>query len=272
MKAQILDITGKKAKDLTLPKCFNETVRADLIQKIIEAKKVKQPYGCSPLAGNQYSASGKMIHQRKVWKSQYGRGMSRIPRKIMSVRGSQFNWVGATVPNTRGGRRAHPPKPVSMMSLPGINKKELKLALMSALSATTNGKLLIKRYASLADKKVESLPLVVESKFAELKTKDMINSVKAILGEDLSHLAIQKKSIRAGIGKMRGRKYKSTAGLLLVIASDEKVKTTAFDVQTVKKLGVNDLANGGVGRLTLYTEKAIEELKNKFEGKKEWKH
>lgn len=269
MKAQILDITGKKTKDLTLPKCFNEAVRADLIQKIIEAKKTKQPYAPNVDAGNSYSASGKLKHHRKVWKSQYGRGMSRIPRKTMSVRGSQFNWVGATVPNTRGGRRAHPPKVASMLSLANINKKELKLALMSALSATTNGDLLVKRYASLEGKKVESLPLVVESKFTELKSKDMIKAVKAIVGEELSHLAIQKKSIRAGLGKLRGRKYKSNAGLLLVTGKDEEVKTTAFDVQTVAKLGVNDLAKGGVARLTLYTEKAIEELKNKFEGKKE---
>lgn len=268
MKAQILDITGKKAKDITLPKCFETVVRETLVQKIIEAKKVKQPYGPAPNAGNQYSASGKMIHQRKVWKSQYGRGMSRIPRKIMSVRGSQFNWVGATVPNTRGGRRAHPPKVISMMSLARVNKKELKLALMSALAATVDSKFVVKRYQRLNDKKISNLPLVVESKFVGLKTKEMISSLKSVLGNDLFELALQKKTVRAGIGKLRGRKYKNNAGLLLVTANDEKVKVTAFDVQKVNKLGVNDLANGGVGRLTLYTEKAIEDLKNKFEGNK----
>jgi len=268
MKATIKDITGKKAKDVTLPECFSTVVRENLVQRVIEAKKVKQPYGPAPNAGNQYSASGKMIHQRKVWKSQYGRGMSRVPRKIMSVRGSQFNWVGATVPNTRGGRRAHPPKVISMMSLARINKKELRLALFSALAATVNPKFIVKRYERLKDKKISNLPLVVESKFSELKSKEMITSLKSILGEDLFDLAIQKKSVRAGIGKLRGRKYKNNAGLLLVTGNDENVKTTAFDVQKVVKLGVNDLANGGVGRLTLYTEKAITDLKNKFEGNK----
>ena len=43
MKAQILDITGKKAKDLTLPKCFSEAVRSDLIQKIIDKAKIVSP-------------------------------------------------------------------------------------------------------------------------------------------------------------------------------------------------------------------------------------
>lgn len=264
MKARLLDIQGNKSKDITLPSCFNEVVRTDLIQKIIEAKKVKQPYAPSPVAGNQYSASGKLKHHRKVWKSQYGRGMSRVPRKQMSRKGSQFHWVGATVPNTRGGRRAHPPKILSMLGLARINKKELKLALSAALSATANGNFIVERYGRLEGQKVENLPLVIESKFSELKAKEMIQSLKTILGEQLFDLAIQKKTIRSGLGKLRGRKYKSNAGMLLVVGNDEKVKTTAFDVQTVKKLGVNDLANGGVGRLTMYTEKAIKDLEEKF--------
>jgi large subunit ribosomal protein L4e len=264
MKAQILDITGKKVKDITLPACFSEAIRTRLIQKIIEAKKVKQPYAPSPIAGNQASASGKLIHKRKVWKSQYGRGMSRVPRKAMTRRGSQFHWVAATAPNTRTGRRAHPPKILSMIGSSSINKKELKLALKSALSATTSGHLISKRYERLSEVKIEKVPFIVESKFSELKSKEMLSGLKSILGDKLFDVAIQKKSVRSGLGKLRGRKYKSTAGMLLVVGNNEKVKTTAFDVQTVNKLGVKDLANGGVGRLTVYTETAIKDLGEKF--------
>ena len=264
MKTKIYTIDGTQGKEITLPNCFNEIVREDLIQKIIEAKKVWQPYAPSPVAGNQYSASGKLKHHRKVWKSQYGRGMSRIPRKQMSRRGSQFQWVGATVPTTRGGRRVHVPKVISMISLARINKKELKLALMSALSATVSAKWITKRYERLKDEKITTLPLIVESKLTELKSKEVLVGLKKILGEKLYDIAIQKKSIRKGIGKLRGRKYKSTAGMLLVIGNEEKLKITAFDVQKVNKLGINDLANGGVGRLTVYTEEAIKELGAKF--------
>ncbi len=260
MKTKIYTIDGKQEKEIILPNCFNETIREDLIQKIIEAKKVWQPYAPSPVAGNQNSASGKLIHQRKVWKSQYGRGMSRIPRKQMSRRGSQFHWVGATVPNTRGGRRAHVPKVVSMIGLARVNKKELKLALMSALSATVSAKWVIKRYERLKDEKITNLPLVVESKITTLKSKEVLSGLKKILGEKLYGIAIQKKTIRKGIGKLRGRKYKNNAGMLLVVGNEEKLKITAFDVQKANKLGVNDLANGGVGRLTVYTETAIKDL------------
>lgn len=264
MKTHILTIDGKKGKEITLPNFFSTQIREDLIQKIIEAKKQKQPYAPSPVAGNQYSASGKLVHRRHVWKSQYGRGMSRIPRKQMSRRGTQFNWVGATVPNTRGGRRAHPPKAISMININKVNKKELKLAFQSALSATTQGKYISKKYETLKNEKISNLPLIVESKFVSLKTRDLIKNLKSILGKTLSKIAFKKKSIRAGIGKLRGRKYKKSAGLLIVIGNEEKLKTKSFDVINVKQLGINDLAKGGVGRLTLYTENAIKDLERKL--------
>ena len=264
MKTKIYNIDASKGKDLAMPKFFGSVVRPILIQKIIEAKKTKQPYGPKPGAGMGYSASGKLKHHRKVWKSQYGRGMSRVPRKIMTRKGSQFNWVGATVPNTRGGRRAHPPKVVSMMGTANINKKELRLAIISALSATVSNKWLVKRYETLKEEKIVNAPYVIESKFTELKAKELISSLKKILGEELFNLAIKKKEVRSGRGKLRGRKYKSNLGLLIVVADDEKLKTTAFDVVQVKNVGVNDLALGGPGRLTVYTEKAIKDLEEKF--------
>jgi large subunit ribosomal protein L4e len=264
MKTKLYDVNGKQGKEINLPKCFSAKVRVDVVAKVLEAKKIKQPYSPSPVAGKQHSASGILKHHRKVWKSQYGRGMSRVPRKTMTRKGSQFNWVGAEVSNTRGGRRPHPPKILSMINFLKINKKEQKLAIESALSATVNEKYLEKKYSTLKDSKIGKLPLVVESKFITLKAKELISSIKNILGDKLFSVALQKKSVRSGRGKLRGRKYKSTAGMLLVVGNDEKLKTTAFDVVSVKKIGVNDLASGGVGRLTVYTEKAIKDLKEKY--------
>jgi hypothetical protein len=52
--------------------------------------------------------------------------------------------------------------------------------------------------------------------------------------------------------------------LLLVIGNKEKLKTNVIDVKNVKGLNVTDLANGGVGRLTMYTEEAISEIAKRF--------
>ena len=52
--------------------------------------------------------------------------------------------------------------------------------------------------------------------------------------------------------------------MILVIGNKEKIKTSSFDVKQVQELGVTDLAKGGLGRLTVYTENAINDLKNRL--------
>jgi large subunit ribosomal protein L4e len=264
MKANIFNIKGEKTKQIELPGFFSEVIREDLISKIIETKKTKQPYAPEFGAGNKSSASGGIVHKRHVWKSQYGRGMSRIPRKTMSRSGTQFRWIGTNVPNTRGGRRAHPPKVISMINTKKINKKEEKLGLKSAISATANKKFIQRKYSSLKDEKLGEFPLIVEDRIISLKTKELISLVKKILGEKVFEVALRKKSIRSGKGKMRGRKYKESAGLLLVIGNNEKIKTSIFESVNANKLGVMHLAEGNPGRLIIYTEKAIKDLGEKL--------
>lgn len=264
MKTKLLDINGKTKGNIDLPKCFSKKIREDIVIKVLESKKTEQPYAPSPVAGKQHSASGILIHRRHVWKSQYGRGMSRIPRKIMSRRGTQFNWVGAEIPSAVGGRRAHPPKIISKINTKKVNKKELKIAIESALSASADEKRITKRYKRLKDKKIDNIPLVVESKISNLKTKNLISSIKKIIGKELFEVALSKKNIRKGKGKLRGRKYKTNAGLLIVVGNNEKIRTKVFDIVEVKNLGVKDLSRGGLGRLVLYTEKAIKDLGEKY--------
>jgi large subunit ribosomal protein L4e len=265
MKLVVLNKEGKKVKEMDT-KLFEEPVRIDIISKVLEAEKLKQPFANKFRAGMDRSASGNVRHRRHVWKSHYGRGMSRIPRMTMSRRGTQFNWVGAIVPFARGGRRAHPPK--GSTGLVKINRKEAIKALLSSLSYVSDSKELIKKYARI-EKVNEDFPLVVENKFLELKTKDFLESLKKILG-DLYSVAIQEKSIRAGKGKMRGRKYKQNAGLLFVVGDEENKNVNGIDIVKVNELSVSDLASGGA-RLTLFSEKAIEELGNIFDDKKKSK-
>ena len=260
MKAHILEIDGKKGKEIALPSAFSAIVREDIVAKVLEAKKTRQPYAPSPVGGKQHSASGKIQHVRHVWKTMQGKGISRVPRKIMSRRGSQFNWVGAEIPNAVGGRRAHPPKILSMINTRRINKKEMSLAMKSALAATGNEKIVSQRYERLKEQKISGLPLVVESKITHLKAKELIASLKKVLGDILFEVSLKQRSVRSGKGKARGRKYKKNLGLLLVVGNKEKLKTNVIDVRNVKELNVTDLANGGVGRLTMYTEEAIKEI------------
>ncbi len=265
MKLQVLNKEGKKVKEMDT-KLFEEPIRIDIISKIVEAEKIRQPFSNTFRAGMDRSASGNVRHRRHVWKSHYGRGMSRIPRKAMSRRGTQFSWVGAIVPFARGGRRAHPPK--GSTGLVKINRKEAIKALLSSLSYVADNKAIEKKYARI--EKVEgTFPLIVEDKVVELKTKDFLDSLKKILG-DLYSVAVQEKSVRAGKGKMRGRKYKKNAGLLVIVGNDEDKNVNGIDIIKVNDLSVSDLASSGA-RLTLFSEKAIGELEKVFDDEKKSK-
>ena len=264
MKTQILDINGKKIKEITT-NLFEDPIREDIIYKIVEAEKIKQSHAPKYEAGMARSASGIQTKRRKVWKSDRGKGLSRLPRKIMWRRGTQFSWVGAIIPSARGGRRAHPPK--GFGTIKKINKKELRKALFSALAYTSSRGELQKKYSSLKDKEIKNikLPIIVEDKILKLNTKEFFSSLKKILNE-FYDVAVQKKSKRAGIGKMRGRKYKKNAGVLFVISKDENIKIKGIDVVKTNELLVSDLADNGA-RLTIYSENAIKDLESIKTGK-----
>ena len=263
MKAQVLDIEGKKIKEITTH-LFEEPIREDIISKIVEAEKTKQPYSPKLYAGMNRSASGNVSHKRHSWGSDRGRGMSRFPKKTMWRRGTQFSWIGAIIPSTRGGRRAHPPK--GFLDLKKINKKELIKGILSALTYVSSIEEIKKKYFSLKDKKIElKFPIIVEDKILKLKTKEFFKSLFMILGE-LYGVAVQKKKIRPGIGKLRGRKYKKNAGLLFVLGKNEDLKIKRIEIVKTKDLTVSNLASGGA-RLTMFSENAIKEL-DKLGGKK----
>ncbi len=258
-KTNILNIDGKKIKEIELPKLFEKEIRYDIVTKVYVSQLTQQPYGPSKEAGKKNSASGKIRHRRHRWKSHYGRGISRIPRKTMWRRGTQFFWIGAEISSTRGGRKAHPPRPEKNLKKK-INKKEKRIAIESAIAATGNNNLVKNRYKRLKNKEIKNLPFIVESKIITLKTKQLVESLKKILGE-LFDVALQKKSIRAGKGKLRGRKYKKTAGVLLIIGKNEKLKLQGMEIKNIDKLSIKDLYP--LGRLVVYTEQAIKDLKEK---------
>ncbi len=260
MKTKLFDKAGKERGSVVLPKSFSVKIREDILSRVFEAQKGlhAQAYGAMEGAGAQYSASGISKKKRHDWKATYGKGISRIPRKIMSRHGASFNWIGATVACARGGRRPHAPRSGKNL-IKKINKKELLLAFNSALAGTVDAKSLERKYG----KKVES-GFIFESKILEVKTKDFIATMKKVFG-DAFRTILKHKSIRAGIGKMRGRKYKTNAGLLFVVGNDEKMKRKGIEVVSVVDLTIKDLSpNGEPGRLVCYSKNAIKDIEERF--------
>ena len=254
MKGTLYDINGKKKGEVKMPSAFTTKIREDIVLKCYEAEKFIQPYRPSLEAGKRHSAAGTVSHKRRDFRGHYGQGVSRVPRKVMWRRGTQFYWIGAEVSNTRGGRRAHPPKGIGREKK--INKKEKEIAMNSCFAATSDKDYITRRYERL-EKFDMGVPIVVESKLDRVKVKNFLLTLKEIFGKSFE-LVLKKKSIRAGKGKLRGRKYKSNAGLLFVKTADEKFKMKGIDIKNIGEIALADLYP--LGRLTVYTEKAIQAI------------
>ncbi len=231
MKTKLLTQSGE-SKEIELPKVFSSSIRADIAQKCFEIEKRWQPYAPEYNAGKKHSASGKIKRTRKAWKSGYGKGLSRVPRKVFWRRGTQFYWVAAEVVSTRGGRRAHPPRIEHFTKKIKINKKERTLAINSGIAATASLTWINKRYKNLEFK--SKLPIIIDSSLLKLKAKDFLAFLKKILPEK---------------------------NLLIVLGKDEKFKLAGLDIKQVNEIKMRDLYP--LGRLAVYTENAIKELGEK---------
>ena len=212
-----------------------------------------------------------MKHSVEWWGK--GRGVSRIMRRTGQRRGAQN-------PHTLGGRRAHGPK-VEKNWGRKLNQKERRLARDSALSATTDLDMVSSRGHRVSEE-VESLPIVLgnyvevrDGKSTEFDIEafnhgSATRKVLAIfnelgLGDDLQR-ARDGRKIRAGKATMRGRVHKTPKSVLLVVKEKSGLAQAArnlpgVDVVSVNDLNAEDLAPGGdVGRLTVFTKSAVEEL------------
>ena len=109
--------------------------------------------------------------------------------------------------------------------------------------------------------------IVVDDLESVKKTKEVIEVFKAIGVYADVERAKETKRVRAGKGKMRGRRYVMKKSVLLVVERDDGVIKAAknlpgVDAVLVKDLNVELLAPGcKAGRLTVWTKSAIEYLR-----------
>ena len=264
MKLAMLDLKKNKSGEKELPRQFSEEYRPDLIKRSVHALQsaARQAYGASPDAGMRHSSN--LSKRRRKYRGCYGFGISRVNRKILSRRGTRMFWVGAFSPQTRGGRRSHPPKSEKIFEKK-INKKENRKAIRSAMSAVLNKNIVQKR----GHKIPPEYPFIVDSALEKIsKTSDIKKSLIDLgFTDELQRSAIKK--VRAGIGKLRGRKYQRKKGILIVVGEDCPLIKSArnipgIDIVPASSLNAHLLAPGAMpGRATLWTENAINLIKEK---------
>lgn len=169
---------------------------------------------------------------------------------------------GGKAPQTVGGRRAHPPKAEKDFAK-DINDKERRKAIRSAIAATADLDKVRERGHAIGDL---DLPLVIDSELESVeRTRPLIDALENLGLEDELERC-RRKTVRAGRGTSRGRKYKRKIGPLVVVGEDDGIKNAAnnvpgVDAVTVDNLNAALLAPGtDAGRLTVWTENALEQL------------
>lgn len=257
--AKVFNLDGTVAGEIKLPSIFSFEYRPDLIQRAVLSIQShrRQPYGVNTLAGKRTSAH---YHgSRSIPYSMMNREMARMARTHSGPPALEF--TARTVPQARKGREAHPPKAEKDWNLK-INTKEKKVALKSAIAASAMLELVKKRH-NVSD--VE-LPIVISNEIQNVKkTKELEKIILTLnLYSDLERA--KNRKVRAGKGKMRGRKYKKKKSILFVVNEDKGIFHAAKNIPGVnicllKDLNVELLAPGThAGRLTVWDESSIKKL------------
>jgi large subunit ribosomal protein L4e len=196
MKANVYDMAGKKVEEIGLPKLFGTLFRPDVIRRavLVQQSNARQSYGSDPLAGKRTSAH---YHGSRHYRfTMMNKETSRMPR-IHGKSAGSYSFRARFAPHAVKGRRAHPPKAEKIWER-GINEKEKKLAVMSALAASANMELVLKR-----GHKTEVSPIIITDDFeSSAKTRDIISALAKIIPKELERCG--KKKVRAGKGKARG--------------------------------------------------------------------
>ncbi|KAL2354745.1 ribosomal protein L4 domain-containing protein [Cryomyces antarcticus] len=243
-----------------LPNVFKSPIRPDIVQSVHTgmAKNKRQPYAVSEKAGHQTSAES--------WGT--GRAVARIPR--VSGGGTHRAGQAAFGNQCRSGRMFAPTK-VWRKWHQKINHGQKRFATASALAASSNTALLLARGHHVST--VPEVPLVVSSTAfsgaAIAKTSAAVALLKAVgAGPDMEKVKDSGK-LRAGKGKLRGRRHRQRRGPLVVYSPDEDGKEliNAFrnipgvETSSVYSLNLLQLAPGGhLGRFIVWTSSAFAAL------------
>jgi large subunit ribosomal protein L4e len=248
VKVNLYSKSGEKKGEIELPAVFSFNPRVDLVRKAFNAisLSLRQPYGSSPSAGMR----------RVGHNAGPGHGTARIPRTSGSS-------TAVLLANFVKGKSAHSPRTDKVL-FKGINKKERKIAKFSSI-ALTSSKDAVKARGHRIPEEI-TLPVVVEDGIESIrKTKDAVEFLESIGLYDDVQRAKDGTKVRAGRGKMRGRRYRTPKSLLIVGNNYDNLRAfkslPGVDIATYSSMSIRKLAPGGVGgRLTIFTESSLKML------------
>ncbi|MEM0074288.1 MAG: 50S ribosomal protein L4 [Candidatus Micrarchaeaceae archaeon] len=252
MEANVYKIDGTLAHKVSLPELFGTQYNKDIVLRALLAEQSRkyQQQGRDTLAGMRTSAT--YVGRYNAYRTLRHMGVAIRPRQKLA-KGAMGEV--RRIPSARKGRRAHPSK-VGKIIEERINRKEYNKALLMAIAATANKEEIAKGHVFTG-----SLPIVVEEGIERIaKTKELYSILKKIgIGSDLekSH----KPRLRKGLRRLsKLRHFRNSA---VIIAKDANKLERAgrnipgIDVVQIDRLSISKLAPGGIPRLAIWTEPAL---------------
>lgn len=246
--------SAKAAEQICFPPVFFSPIRPNIVRFVHGnmAKNHRQPYAVFYDAGHQHSAES--------WGT--GRAVSRIPR--VSGGGTSRAGQGAFGNMCRSGRMFAPTKTWRKWHVK-LNCRKKRYATVSALAASALPAIVEARGHRIQE--VPELPLVVDDALESVtKTKQAIAILESLGGMEDVIKVKKTKTLRAGKGKLRNRRYVSRKGPLVVYKEDKGIvrafrNLPGVELCQVRNLDVIKLAPGGqLGRFIIWTKSAFVEL------------
>ncbi|ODQ80910.1 hypothetical protein BABINDRAFT_170675 [Babjeviella inositovora NRRL Y-12698] len=251
----VLAISGEATTvSLPLPAVFKAPIRPDIVHSVFTAvnKNKRQAYAVAENAGHQTSAES--------WGT--GRAVARIPR--VGGGGTHRSGQAAFGNMCRGGRMFAPTKTWRKWHVK-VNHNEKRYATASAIAASAVPSLVLARGHRIES--VAEVPLVVADDLESVtKTKEAVAALKSVGAHKDVVKVIKSKKLRAGKGKLRGRRFTQRRGPLVVYAQDNGLvkafrNIPGVETANVKSLGLLQLAPGAhLGRFVIWTASAFAAL------------
>lgn len=252
----VYGLDGSIVDKISLPPFISSTIiRKDIIKRVFISTFTAslQPKGRDFMAGKRTTAESFGV----------GLGLARVPR----VKGERHPKASqaAFAPFTVGGRRCFPPKPEKILR-EKVNKKEKKLALISAIAASFNPSF-VKLRGHIVER-VPQIPLVVDDEISSIKKASELRLIFVKLGlwPDIQRAKNSRKRLSSVAKKRRRKVYRSAKSVLIVVNSDKGISKAArnfpgVDVCNISNLNILLLAPGShPGRLILWSKSAFMKL------------
>lgn len=252
------DDPSEKAGVVPMPAALTAPLRPDWVHYCFTNmnKNHRQPI----------SVGGKVGYETAAESWGTGRAVARVPRAPGG--GTHRAGQGAFGNMCRGGGMFSPTKTWRRWH----RRVPLRLrrhAVVSALSASTLPPLVMARGHRINE--VQELPIVVTDGLESMKrTRPTVKILEKLgLKEDLQRV-INSKTIRAGKGKARNRKYVMRNGPMVIYNKNDGIVRAMRNIPgvvttNVRRINLLKLAPGGhFGRLLIWTESAFKMMKKMY--------